>query len=157
MTIYWLTGVIGAGKSTLGAVLAATMPETDFIDGDFCLAQDDALSFEQRIQNNKNHLIKKCLEYAQGGRNLVVAYPVQKETVATLRQACRDSNGQLVVIALTAPLQHNDTRSFSEWELKRQQEMRSVEGAGYADIFFTHPTSYLYDSLQALKAALDKA
>lgn len=154
MTIYWLTGVIGAGKSTLGAALTASMAETDFIDGDFCLVQDDALPFEERIKNKKDYLINKVVEYARNGKNLVIAFPVAKETVELLRHALHEYNAQLVVIAIINPMQDNATRAFSEWEQKRQQEMTDIRGDDYADIVFTHPTRYLHDSLKHLQNLL---
>lgn len=60
--IYWLTGAIGAGKTTLGAALAASLPDTFFIDGDYLLPDADNYIFEDRIKKTIDLLISKTIE-----------------------------------------------------------------------------------------------
>lgn len=147
--IYWLTGPIGAGKSTLGAALASRLPETDFIDGDFCLVQNEDIPFETRINEKKKFLVKIALSYAENNHSLIIAYPLTKETAKSLKDDLARVNGQLIIIAVEPPYE-TITRAYSDWEKNRKSAMQEVNGKGYADILFTHPTSYLYDSVNKL-------
>lgn len=154
MAIYWFTGVIGAGKSTLGAALAASLPETDFIDGDFCYIGKEEHSFETRVEKKHQYLNQKCIEYARANKNLVIAYPTALDLVDRLRTELEQHQSELIVIAIQGISPNGGTRMYSEWEQNRQIEMTHVCGDGYADIFFTHPTCYLYDSLKSLRTLL---
>jgi shikimate kinase len=149
MTIYWLTGAMGAGKSTLGAALAASLPKTLFIDGDFLLVDSDKIPFAERIMRTKNQLIETCISFAKDKQSVVIAYPVTKETIIDLKQKFELLNAKLIVIGIQSPLL-TTTRTYSEWQLQRQKEMIACNGKGFADIVFKHPTQYLNDSINEL-------
>lgn len=149
--IYWLTGAIGAGKTTLGASLAASMPETLFIDGDFVLVNQSDLEFEERIRRKEEALFAKCFECAKQKQSVVISYPVSAVNAAHFRDLLQPLGVELVLIGIQLPPEKTGTRAYSEWELKRQQEITELDGAGYADIIFRHPTAYLYDSVEELK------
>jgi adenylate kinase family enzyme len=147
--IYWITGVIGAGKSTLGLLLAKQLPDTDFIDGDYFILGVDALSFEERVTLIKQRLIEKCQENALKGRSAVIAYPVWKETVTELRGKLNKMNAELIVVGIELPPQSRN-REYTEWEIKRRNEMNDCNGVGYADIIIQHPSNNPQDSLDLL-------
>lgn len=149
-TIYWITGAIGAGKTTLGAALAGALPETLFIDGDFLLPDITELPFSERIIKRKDALIEKSKELAQQQKNAVIAYPLLQDTAAHLRQALDEYGVKLIVIGIKTPPPAMGTRGYNEQELKRQSEMVEFGGKDYADIVLVHPTGYLHDSLAAL-------
>ena len=148
-SIYWLTGVIGSGKSTLGAALAAYLPKTHFIDGDFFIAEAEDLPFAERVALIKERLLDKCCEAAAKGQSLVIAYPIWKETVDDLRKRLKDTNASLVVIGIETPPQ-SSIRNYTAGQLQRKKEMIDCNGTGYADIMTQHPTRYLHDSLKLL-------
>lgn len=150
---YWLTGAIGAGKTTLGAALAASFSYTVFIDGDYLIADPDALPFADRIAATKQALLDKIMQLAQQKQSAVIAYPITSDTAAQIRRIIQDHDAHIVIIGVQPPVS-NGTRNYSDWEQKRQIEMVDVSGQGFADILFTHPSQYLYDSVQALKQAI---
>ena len=144
--VYWITGVIGAGKSTLGSLLAKQLPDTEFIDGDYFIAGVDALSFEERVVLIRQRLMEKCQENAVKKQSTVIAYPIWKETVAELRDKLSKINARLIVIGIEFPPQYSN-RKHTDWEIKRRNEMSDCNGAGYADITIQHPSDNPQDGL----------
>ena len=154
--IYWLTGVIGAGKSTLGAALAATMPDTFFIDGDYLgeIIEADMETFQQKINRKHELLAQVCVNLAAKSESVVIAYPINKHRAALIRDKLPTS--QLLFIGIEAPAK-TDTRTFTDWEITQKNLMQDCTGKEFADIYFTHPSPYLHDSLTTLLQKLSKA
>ncbi|WP_342359180.1 shikimate kinase [Terrarubrum flagellatum] len=97
-----LNGPINAGKSTVGARLAALLRSAVFIDGDDHDAPDDAPLAERIVAAWER--IERLLATSEAD-HLVIAYPVEQESYARLRRSCELRGAELVVVTLAPPLE----------------------------------------------------
>ena len=124
MTVIWLNGTIGSGKSAVGRAVAALLPQARFVDGDD-LAGPAGLPNRQRWQMAVEALLRlaRCRRPAR----LVVAYPLAAADVRRLRAACRRRFVLLVNLATPLPivLRGRGGRVLSPGERSRVREMFS--------------------------------
>ena len=127
----FLSGPIGAGKTTLGRAVAGKMGAA-FLDGDDFADHRrpwfaSTLSTSQRIAN-------AALGALQAGRVAVVAYPLRRTNYVYFRRCMTDAGHRLIVVTLRASvasiLAATRGRQFDAGERGRIAKM--IE-EGYAD------------------------
>jgi hypothetical protein len=127
MSVIWLNGTIGSGKSAVGAALAKLLPHARFLDGDD-FAGHEHLPDLVRWRMAVNALL---LEVRWGGRfgAIVVAYPLEVNEYRRLRADCARAHRALLVVILAPPLaltlRGRGGRVLGPWERARVREMWS--------------------------------
>jgi len=123
-----MNGSINAGKSSVGACVAALLPRAAFLEGDDHDAPDDA-PLTQRIEAAWRRIEAQVA--ADEADYLVVAYPVDELRYEALSRACARKGATLFLVTLAPPLEialsDRGARRLSAQERKRIQEMY-VEG-----------------------------
>lgn len=101
MTVIWLNGAVGSGKSVVGAALAALLPRGGFVDGD-----DHAGPPHLPNRRRWNMAIGSLLALARRRPPgwLVVAYPLDGAGFRRVRAGCALARRRLVVVNLATPL-----------------------------------------------------
>jgi len=102
VTVIWLNGTVGAGKSAVGRALACMLRSAVFLDGD-----DDAgpshLPNSVRWRTALQALLRAAARRGSF-RTLVVAYPLDRFGYARLKAVCGRSHRRCIVINLAPPL-----------------------------------------------------
>ena len=124
MTVIWLNGTIGSGKTAVGRAVAALLPQARFVDGDD-LAGPSGLPNRQRWRMAVDALLR--LVRCRWPARLVVAYPLAAADARRLRAAC--ACRVLLVVNLATPLpivlRGRGGRVLSAGERRRVREMFS--------------------------------
>lgn len=127
MSVVWLNGTVGSGKSTVGAALAKLLPAARFLDGDD-LAGPRHLPNSVRWAMALNALLAAVIRPGYF-RWLVVAYPLDSSGFLRLRTACASARRRLLVVNLDVPsamtLRGRGDRTLTVAERARVREMRS--------------------------------
>ena len=127
--IIWLNGVVGSGKSAVGAALACLLPGGHFIDGDDHAGPAD---LPDRWRWRIALLTVLTLARRRPPARIVVAYPLDSGSFRILRSRCARVRRRLVVINLATPLpvvlRGRGGRVLSRDERRRVREM---VGEGY--------------------------
>ena len=127
MSVVWLNGTVGSGKSAIGAALANLLPASRFLDGDD-LAGPSYLPSAARWGMALDALLTAV---ARPGRLrwLVVAYPLDATGFLQVRAASAKARRPLVVVNLDVPmsmtLRGRGGRTLTTAEKKRVRVMRS--------------------------------
>ncbi|WP_206365390.1 shikimate kinase [Siculibacillus lacustris] len=123
-TVVHLCGPINAGKSTLGAALAARLADAVFIDGDDHDAPDDA-PLAVRIAAALARIEAQIA--TTRACHLVVAYPLDAAEHRRLRAVAAARGARFLTVALAPPLAvaltDRGARRLSERERRRILEM----------------------------------
>jgi hypothetical protein len=101
MTVIWLNGAIGSGKSTVGAALAALLPRAAFVDGDDH-AGPRHLPNRQRWRMALEAVL--TLARRRPPALLVIAYPLDGADIRRVRAGCAQARRRLLVVNLATPL-----------------------------------------------------
>ncbi len=101
MTVIWLNGTVGAGKSVVGRALAGMLPHAVFVDGDEVAPEGVAAPARWRIAVDA--LVRRLVRQI-GRETLVVAYPLARPDFLRVRAACGRAGRLLVVVTLATPL-----------------------------------------------------
>lgn len=130
-----LNGPINAGKSTIGAILAAMLPDAEFIEGDDHGIPED-VPFAEMIEQATAWLAG--LIGAKQRSFLVIAYPLRPEDFVLLKEAAQKRGARLFVVTLAPSmelvLQDRGERKLEEEERARIREMYDE---GYASRDFS--------------------
>ena len=127
MSVVWLSGTVGSGKSSVGAALASLLPVSRFLDGDH-LAGPRHLPNPVRWGMALDALLAAV---ARPGRFrwLVVAYPLDAAGFLRLRAACAKARRSYTVVNLDVPLsmtlRGRGSRKLTMVEKMRVRTMRS--------------------------------
>lgn len=128
MTVIWLNGRIGSGKSALGRALAALLPQARFVDGD-----DHAGPAHLPNCVRWHMALEALLRLARCRRSLrlVIAYPLEAQGFRRLRAVCGRARRGLLVVNLATPLpialRGRGGRTLSLDEQQRVREMFSED------------------------------
>ena len=127
MSVIWLNGTIGSGKTAVGKKLAEQLPRARFLDGDDC-AGPEGLPNAERWRMAVDALLQAILRRGHA-KTLVVAYPLDAATYRRLRATCGAARRGLLVANLAPPLrmtlQGRGGRTLTAWERARIRAMRS--------------------------------
>jgi hypothetical protein len=127
MSVIWLNGTVGSGKTTVGMALAGLLPASRFLDGDD-LAGPSYLPNPIRWAMALDALLAVVVRPGRF-RWLVVAYPLDGIEFLRLRAACAKARRPLTVVNLDVPLsmtlQGRGGRTMTTAEKKRIRVMRS--------------------------------
>jgi hypothetical protein len=127
MSVIWLNGTIGSGKSAVGKALADLLPNSRFMDGDNYAGQE-------HLGNARRwRIVIDALLQAIVRRDrilfLIIAYPLDYEGFCRLRATCRKAQRELLLINLAPPLlmtlKGRGGRILTAWERDRIRVMRS--------------------------------
>lgn len=102
MTVVWINGPVGAGKTAVGRALAALSPSAQFIDGDDHAGPGGGPA-RIRWRRAMDVLIGMA-RWCRGVGTLVVAYPLDRLGHQRLMAACTRAHRPLVVVNLATPL-----------------------------------------------------
>ncbi len=127
MSVIWLNGTIGSGKTAVGKEVARLLPGARFLDGDD-YAGPAGLPNARRWRMAVEALLRAILRRG-ACRTLVVAYPLDGATCRRLRAACATARRGLLIANLAPPLrltlQGRGGRTLTAWERARLRAMRS--------------------------------
>jgi hypothetical protein len=127
VSVVWLNGTVGSGKSTVGAALADLLPASRFLDGDD-LAGPNHLPNPMRWGMALDALLVAVVRPGRS-RWLVVAYPLEAIGFRRLRAACARAQRPFVVVNLDVPtsmaLRGRGGRTLTRDEMRRVRAMRS--------------------------------
>jgi hypothetical protein len=130
MTVIWLNGTVGAGKSAVGRALADRLAGAVFVDGDDHAGPRD-LPNPVRWRMALDSLLRAVAQ-AGARRVLVVAYPLSKADHARLRAACGRARHALVVITIAPSLSMTlRGRSFRPLDAAERARVRVMRSEGY--------------------------
>ncbi len=127
MSVVWLNGTVGSGKSTVGAALAGLLPSSRFLDGDDLAGprhMPDPARWEMALVALLGVVIRpgRC-------RWLVIAYPLDATGFLRLRAACAKARRPFAVVNLDVPmpmtLRGRGGRMLTTAERERVRAMRS--------------------------------
>jgi hypothetical protein len=127
MSVIWLNGTIGSGKSAVGEALAHLIPCARHLDGDDFAGPDDL----PNVRRWRMAVDALLLAITQRGRfkTLVIAYPLDDRDYSCLRAVCGKAKRSLVVVNLAPPLnmtlRGRGGRLLEPWEQRRARVMRS--------------------------------
>ena len=143
MTVVWINGPVGAGKTAVGRALADVLPSAGFVDGDDHAGPDDHPP-RARWRHATDVLIGMALRRRHPA-TLVVAYPLDRFGHSRLKSACARARRSLVVVNLATPLtltlRKRGDRELTAAERDRARVMRS-EGYGTRPFAtFSHPNA----------------
>jgi hypothetical protein len=153
LAVIHINGPINSGKSTLGRVLADSLPEASFTDGDDHDAPNDA-PLSVRVETALRRIKMKIA--AGQGRYLVVAYPLDNADYERLKAATDRRGARFLVLTLAPPLEvaltNRGQRALSSEEKHRIIEM-------YDEGYHARPFSDLIldTSLLSLPESIEKA
>lgn len=102
MSVVWLNGTIGCGKSTVGAAVASLLPASKFLDGDD-LAGPRHLPNPVRWNMALDALLSAVVR-PRRFRWLIVAYPLDTAGFLRLRATCAKAQRSFTVVNLDVPL-----------------------------------------------------
>lgn len=127
MSVLWLNGTIGSGKTAVGRKLAELLPRARFLDGDDC-AGPQGLPDAERWRMAVDALFRAILRRGHT-KTLVVAYPLDGTAYRRVRAACGKARRRLLVVNLAPPLrmtlQGRGGRTLTAQERARTRAMRS--------------------------------
>jgi shikimate kinase len=129
--VIFISGVPNAGKSTIAAGLACTIPNTEFIDGDFVLSEEEEAQFKGESSPEKwafhleriGHIINEKLSL---NRNVSVAWPLlQVGHNYLVKHLPKDTKLYCVFLNpdITQLMQSRTTRPLTKWDHTRGIEM----------------------------------
>ena len=127
VTIVWLNGTVGSGKTAVGRALAELMPCARFLDGDDYAGP----SWLPKPESWRLALKTLLRMVARRGRvgTLVIAYPLDRTGYRRLQAACSRARQRLLVVTLAPPLamtlRGRGGRQLDPGEQARVREMRS--------------------------------
>lgn len=102
MTVIWVNGAIGAGKTAVGRALAGLLSGARFLDGDDH-AGPRHLPARRRWRMATDALLRAVALRAHTPV-LVIAYPLDPTGYRRLRTVCGRSRRRLMVVTLATPL-----------------------------------------------------
>lgn len=102
VSVIWLNGTIGAGKSTVGEALADLIPCARYLDGDDYVGPE-SLPHTRRWRMAVDTLVRSIIQRGHF-KTLVIAYPLDARDYARLRAACGKAQRGLLVVNLAPPL-----------------------------------------------------
>lgn len=123
MTVIWLNGTIGSGKTAVGLALAALLPAARFVDGDDH-AGPPHLPNRRRWRMAIEAVLARARRRPPG--SLVVAYPLDRADFRRVRTGCAQARRRLVVVNLATPLPivlRGRGRRLSAGEQRRARQM----------------------------------
>ena len=127
MSVVWLNGTVGSGKSTVGAALASLLPASRFLDGDD-LAGPHHMPNPVRWGMALDALLAVVIRPGRC-RWLVIAYPLDATGFLRLRAACAKARRPFAVVNLDVPmpmtLRGRGGRMLTTDERERVRTMRS--------------------------------
>lgn len=127
MSVIWLNGTIGSGKSAVGAALARLIPYARYLDGDDYMGSE-GLPDVRRWRMAVDALLRAIIQRGRF-KTLVIAYPLDVRDYSRLRAACGKTRRGLLVVNLAPPLnmilRGRGGRLLEPWERNRVRVMRS--------------------------------
>ena len=102
MSVIWLNGIVGAGKTAVGRALAACLSQATFMDGDDH-AGPRYLPDPARWRFALDALLLATARRAPGA-TLIIAYPLDRTGYQRLRTTCARAHRRLTVVTLATPL-----------------------------------------------------
>lgn len=162
--VVFIGGVPNAGKSTIAAGLAAAVPNTEFIDGDFILSEPEEEAFKNLSLSEKwQHTLKKITSVINQklalNRNVSIAWPLLQEGYDYVNDyISRDA--RLCCVFLNPDLssleENRLARPMTTWDRKRGYEMYS-EGyhkQKFLNIVLDNSRMLPFDTVQHIKEGL---
>jgi ABC-type hemin transport system ATPase subunit len=155
--IIFLTGPIGAGKSTLGRALAAQLGGHHIEGDDYQLPDRPWYAAALRVARS---ILRDALSEAKAGRPAIISYPLRCREWLYLKRHCERAGFATRFVALQAdpdrivsPLRG---RTFSAWEQQRIREMvdQGYDRPAFADAVVRTDRDAVDESLRKLIAAL---
>jgi cytidylate kinase len=137
LTVVHINGSINSGKSTVGRVLAQTLADARFIDGDDHAAPEHLplpVQWAFALTRIEEHIAAASFRY------LVVAYPLEQADFERIDAACRKRRARLVVVTLSPPLEvvlsDRGARVLTHEERERIVEMyaQGYQSRSFSDI-----------------------
>jgi hypothetical protein len=137
LTVVHINGSINSGKSTVGRVLAQTLADTRFIDGDDHAAPEHLplpAQWAIALTRIEEHIAAASCRY------LVVAYPLEQADFEQIDTACKKRLARLVVVTLAPPLEAvlsgRGARVLTHEERERIVEMyaQGYQSRSFSDI-----------------------
>jgi hypothetical protein len=102
VSVIWLNGTVGSGKSTVGRALADIMPRAVFRDGDDYAGPEH---FPSRVRwRMALDALLRVVAWPGRFRVIVIAYPLESSGYARLRAISGRAHHKLVVVNLATPL-----------------------------------------------------
>ncbi len=127
MSVIWLNGTIGSGKSAVGAALAHLIPYARYLDGDDYVGSE-GLPNVRPWRMAVDALLRAIIQLGRF-KTLVIAYPLDVRDYSRLRAACGKARRGLLVVNLAPPLnmilRGRGGRLLEPWERNRVRVMRS--------------------------------
>jgi len=126
MTVIWLNGTVGAGRSAVGRVLADMLPRAAFVDGDD--VAPEGMTGPARWRIAVDALLRRVAR-RKARETLVVAYPLTRQDFARVRASCGRAGRRFAVVNLATPLpivlRGRGGRRLGADEVPRMREMCS--------------------------------
>jgi hypothetical protein len=127
MSVIWLNGTVGSGKTSVGKVLVKLLAGARFMDGDDCAGPEHLPNF-MRWRAAVNALLQAVVRPGRYS-TLVIAYPLDFLSFRRLEATCRRAHRSLLVVNLASPLamtlRGRGGRTLSPSERERVRVMRS--------------------------------
>ena len=163
--IIFVGGVPNAGKSTIVAGLAGTLPNTEFLDGDFILSEAEQSEVSQlplpddRWERHLEKIVVVINQKISLNRNVAIAWPLLQKGYNYVKNNI-PSNIRLYCIFLNpdlASLEKNRlTRPLTEWDKNRGHEMHleNYPTQGFWDLVLDTTELLPFDTVQAIMQAM---
>jgi hypothetical protein len=127
MSVIWLNGTIGSGKSAVGEAIARLVPCARYLDGDDYVGPESLPNVRQ-WRMAVDALLRSIIRRGHF-KTLVIAHPLDVWDYRRLRAACRKARRGLLVVNLAPPLnmvlRGRGGRLLEPWERDRVRVMRS--------------------------------
>lgn len=124
--LIFVNGTINSGKSTIGRLLAETLPSGVYVDGDEVIDQQ-GLSLEQWILKTIQAVsVQRCV-LAKQGKNICISYPLRDEDWKAICLICEKHRVKPTVITLapkiSTALSNRGDRNLTDEERSRISQM----------------------------------
>lgn len=128
--IIFLNGSINAGKTTVARLLAKELPNNALLEIDVFHEMIEWMPIDKAIPLNLENAVSVIKNFANGGLNVIVPYPLSQKNYDYMMDSLKDLNTKIYVFTLDPKLEkavtNRGTRELNDWERERIQHHYNI-------------------------------